>query len=153
MDIKANETAPIKLVINKSQSMLLSLAMSILPEKMDIEDVMKMGEGDKGGIGGLLGMSIMMLTQVVDKDEREKMKEALKEGHDYVNPEVTTDEVAREFVSKAAYQELLDLTMKTHGKMYAYGIGARGDSMVDGDVLPEDQAAFDVLVNAHKLLK
>lgn len=149
-EIEAEEAKPINLTINKSQAMLLSMAMTVLPEKMTIADVVKFsgGEGDGAGIGMLFAMGLMMLDKVVDDDEREKLTEALKEGHDYVNAQVDSTAAANtEFVSKAAFIELLNLTMETHGDMYKYYMDS------EEQVALEDVTTFDILVNAHKIVE
>ncbi|MCK5788737.1 MAG: hypothetical protein KAH32_07050 [Chlamydiia bacterium] len=143
---KIEGAKPINLVINKPQAMLLSLAMSILPNDMSAADVLNLGGGEKGGVGMLLGMSIMMLGKVVNKEEREKMHEALKEGNDYVNSEVTVKSESDDFVSKAAFTELLNLVMETHGDMFKY----YNDS--EEQVALDDVRTFDILVNANKIV-
>ena len=142
---KIEKAKPINLVINKPQAMLLSLAMAVLPDNLTTEDVMKMGDGDKGGVGVLLGLSIMMLGNALDKDERDRLQEALKEGDDYVNSEVIMKSDNEEFVSKAAFIELLNLTMKTHGDMFKYYTNSNEQVALD------DVTTFDILVNANKL--
>jgi len=130
-----NET--ITLTVNKKQSMLLGLGLSILPNGEQAEDIMKMsmesGE-DKSGVGVLLGLTISMLDKTMDKSEREDLKNAIQDFENYGDNKVTVDRDIRDFVQIFATKEkhLLEVTNEEFEHL-----------------LPEDQA----LITAYNKIK
>jgi len=139
---------PIALVIDHNQSTLLGFALTLMPDEIPMDKLIAMSSDSENKLGSMLGLAFMMLIKMSDKEEKAKLTEALKEHKDYTNSTIVVNNATASgnFVSKKVFKDVLDLAMKTHRKMYDYGISGE-------DVMLDDLPVFNTLVNAHKLLQ
>jgi hypothetical protein len=93
----------------------MGLALGILPEDIKIEDIEKIG-GDSG-LGGMLTITLMMLNQITDQEEKRKLIQALKNDNDYINPELKDIKQ----VSFSEYLSVCKIALKGYEQMLNYG--------------------------------
>jgi hypothetical protein len=105
----------ITLIIDKNQAMLLSIALGILPRDVSIENIHTLAK--ESTMGGLLGVTLMMLSQIIDKEEKANLMQALKNDTDYINP--ILDDIKQ--VSFTEYRSVCELAVESNAALLEYG--------------------------------